>query len=44
MSLSALLVTGGCGLLPAVPEVAVKIVVDGCLFFISYAIQQKYVF
>ena len=44
MGLSALLVTGGCGLLPTVPEVAVKVVVDGVLFFISYAVQQRYVF
>ena len=44
MSLSALLVTGGCGLLPAVPEVAVKVIVDSVLFFISYAVQQRYVF
>lgn len=44
MGLSALLTTGGCSLLPAVPEVAVKFVVDGALFFISYAVQQRYVF
>ena len=44
MGLSAILVTGGCRLLPAVPEVAVKFVVDSVLFFISYAVQQRYVF
>ena len=44
MGLSAILVTGGCSLLPAVPEVAVKFVVDSVLFFISYAVQQRYVF
>lgn len=44
MSLSALLVTGGVTLLIVVPEVIVKIIVDTILFFISYSIQQKYVF
>ena len=44
MGLSAILVTGGCSLLPAVPEVAVKFVVDSVLFFICYAVQQRYVF
>lgn len=44
MSLSALLVTAGCGLLPFLPEVAVKAVVDAALFFISYKVQQKYIF
>ena len=44
MSLSALLVTVGCSLLPAAPEVAVKAVVDLVLFFISYKVQQKYIF
>jgi hypothetical protein len=44
MSLSALLVTMGCSLLPAAPEVAVKAVVDLVLFFISYKVQQKYIF
>ena len=44
MSLSALLVTGGVLLLPALPEVLIKVVVDTCLFLISYYIQRKYVF
>lgn len=44
MSLSALLVTAGSGLLPFLPEVAVKAVVDTVLFFISYKVQQKYIF
>lgn len=44
MSLSALLVTAGCALLPFLPEVAVKAFVDCVLFFISYTIQQKYIF
>ncbi|MBR4764747.1 MAG: hypothetical protein IK087_11145, partial [Lachnospiraceae bacterium] len=41
---SALLVTGGIFLLPMAPELAVKIVVDTILFFISYTIQREMVF
>ena len=44
MSLSAALVTGFCSLLPGAPEIAVKAVVDVILFFISFTIQQKYIF
>lgn len=44
MSLSALLVTAGCAMLPFLPEVAVKAFVDCVLFFISYTVQQKYIF
>ena len=44
MGLSALLVTAGSALLPFAPEVAVKAVVDTVLFFISYKVQQKYIF
>ena len=44
MGLSALLVTAGCALLPIAPEVAVKAFVDCVLFFISYTVQQKYIF
>ncbi len=50
MLLSALLVTLGVNLLighvfsPAFPEVGIKIVVDGVLFFLSYYIQRKYIF
>lgn len=44
MVLSAGLVTLGTWALQFVPEVVVKIVVDTLLFFVSYFIQQKYVF
>lgn len=44
MSLSAILVTGGVSLIPVIPEVVVKIIVDTCLFFGSYYIQKKFVF
>lgn len=44
MTLSALLVTGGVLLLPALPEVLVKIVVDTFLFLISFYIQRSFVF
>ncbi len=44
MLLSAMLVTGGCFLLPFLPEVLIKIIIDMTLFFISYRIQQKFVF
>lgn len=44
MSLSALLVTAGVKLITMVPEVAVKAVVDTCLFFISYYVQKKFVY
>ena len=44
MTMSALLCTGGVLLLPALPEAAVKIVVDTILFFASYYLQQKIVF
>ena len=44
MTLSAALVSGGTMLLPTAPEVAVKVVVDGVLFLISYAIQKRFVF
>ncbi|RKM58308.1 glycosyltransferase [Butyrivibrio sp. X503] len=44
MALSALLVTLGVRWLVIVPETVVKIVVDTCLFFISYKIQQKFVY
>ena len=44
MLASALLVTGGVYLLPMAPELAVKIVVDTILFFISYTIQREMVF
>lgn len=44
MTLSALLVTGGVMLLRVVPEVVVKMIVDTCLFFVSYYIQKRFVF
>ena len=44
MLLSAVLVTGGTALLPALPEVVVKVVVDTVLFLVSYYVQRKYVF
>lgn len=44
MGLSAVLVTGGVNILRFIPEFLVKIVVDTLLFFVSYHIQQKYVF
>ncbi len=44
MSMSALFVTLGIRYLRFMPEVLVKIVVDTVLFFVSYHIQQRYVF
>lgn len=44
MTLSAVLVTGGAAMLPFLPEVAVKAVVDTVLFLLSYYVQRKYVF
>ena len=44
MAASAVLVTLFVSLLPAVPEVIVKMVIDTGLFFISYHLQQKYIF
>jgi putative flippase GtrA len=44
MLLSAVLVTGGTALLPMLPEVLVKAVVDTVLFLVSYYVQRKYVF
>ena len=44
MLLSAVLVTGGTALLPVLPEVLVKAVVDTVLFLVSYYVQRKYVF
>lgn len=44
MALSAGLVTLGTWALQFIPEVVVKIVIDTLLFFVSYHIQQKYVF
>ncbi len=44
MGLSALGVTAGVYIMPVVTEVAWKIMVDTLLFFISYHVQQKYIF
>lgn len=44
MGLSAALVSGAVMLLPFVPKVVVKGIVDTFLFFVSYHIQQKFVF
>ena len=44
MLLSALLVTGGAALLPMLPGLLVKIIVDTILFFLSYYVQKRYVF
>ncbi len=44
MALSAGIVSLGCFLIPVIPEVVIKVIVDTLLFFLSYHIQQKYVF
>ncbi|MBR1740876.1 MAG: bifunctional glycosyltransferase family 2/GtrA family protein [Lachnospiraceae bacterium] len=44
MACSAFLVTVFVILLPMLPELLIKIVVDTGLFFLSYKIQQKYIF
>ena len=44
MLASAALSTLGVVLLPMVPEVAVKAIVDTCLFFVSYRVQRALVF
>ena len=44
LALSALLVTAGVKTIRILPEVVIKMVVDTVLFFISYYIQQNYVF
>ena len=44
MSCSALLVTGLAGLVPGMSAAVIKLLVDGSLFFVSYAVQQRFVF
>ena len=44
MGSSAVLVSIGVMLLSFLPEVVTKAVVDTVLFFLSYTIQQRYVF
>lgn len=44
MFLSAGLVTGGNLLLPWIPDIIIKMIVDTSLFFVSFKLQQKFVF
>ncbi len=44
MCMSALLVTAGISIFPVFEEITVKIAVDIVLFFISYKIQNSYIF
>jgi putative flippase GtrA len=44
MAASAGLVTLACHFITFMPEVVIKAIIDTILFFISYHIQQKYVF
>ena len=44
MCCSAVLVTLACHFITVIPEVIIKAIIDMILFFISYHIQQKYVF
>lgn len=44
MGLSAIYVTLFLKLMPIVPEIVIKMIIDVSIFFISYHIQQKYVF
>lgn len=44
MACSAVIVTLLVNVLPVVPEVIIKMVIDTMLFFVSYHIQQKYIF
>ena len=44
MSCSALMVNSGKIIMPFMPETVIKIVVDTLLFFVSYKIQQKFVY
>ena len=44
MFLSATLVTILNMLIPVIPETGIKIVVDVCLFFISYYVQREFIF
>ena len=44
MILSATFVTIGIQLISFAPDVVVKIIVDGILFFLSYFVQRKYLF
>lgn len=44
MTMSAFFVTLGIEYLKFIPEVLVKVIVDTILFFVSYHIQQRYVF
>ncbi|MCR5769959.1 MAG: bifunctional glycosyltransferase family 2/GtrA family protein [Butyrivibrio sp.] len=44
MTLSAFLVTVLNILIPVIPETGIKVVVDVCLFFISYYVQREFIF
>ena len=44
MGLSAILVTCGTVMLPMLPEVLVKALIDTLLFMVSYYVQRKYIF
>lgn len=44
MGISALLVSAGVSLLPFIPKIITKIIIDSILFLASYYIQHKYVF
>ncbi|UZT82624.1 glycosyltransferase [Caproicibacterium sp. BJN0003] len=44
MSMSAFLVTTFVRIFSVIPEVVVKIIIDTILFFVSYHIQQRYIF
>lgn len=44
MLLSGFFVTAGHGILPMVPEVCIKIAVDGMLFLLSFYVQREFVY
>jgi len=44
MALSATLVTVINALLPFAQETVIKVIVDVCLFFISYYVQREFIF
>lgn len=44
MGISAVLVSLGVLLLPFIPKIIIKIIIDSILFLASYYIQQKYIF
>lgn len=44
MMASAILITCGVRIIKGIPEIVVKVIVDTCLFFVSYIVQRKFVF